>query len=64
MQKLNQTEERQFAAMAFRVKKCGESYRCAMYDRPKFIRTDSPLSYGVGQTELESRMDAFIRWSR
>lgn len=64
MSTLNQTEQRQFAAMAFRVTCSGDWSRAAMYDRPKFIATDAAVSVGEGKTERDAKLDAFLQWSR
>lgn len=50
--------------MSFRVTRSGDWYKAAMYDRPKFIATDAPVSVGEGETEHEAKMDAFLQWSR
>jgi len=62
--RLNEWEARQISNMAFRVEKIGEVYEAAMYDRPKFQSTDSPISSGIGETAHEAKIAAFIAWSR
>ena len=62
---LNSTEERQMATKFFRVKRTGEGwYEAEMCDRPKFVRIDSPVSTGSGETEYAAKISAFVRWSR
>ena len=63
--RLNNLEARQINGMAFVTKQIGEgSYEAAMYDRPKYIRQDSPVSRGAGKNEHEAKIDALIAWSR
>lgn len=63
--RLSNREHAQIQGMAFRVRHLTEGcYEAAMYDRPKFVRTDSPVSHGSGENIHEAKISAFLQWSR